>query len=185
MIFYRYFGGYFSTHPTLFVTDVDLAKQMYVKDFEYFSDRVDILLSHSDPMFKKNLLAAKGKEWKQLRQTVSPAFTNVKMKNMFILIAETTKKFVRYFDDMNQDIMEVEMKETYCKFTNDVISSCAFGAQCDSFKNPDNEIYRLGKVVLSSTPFNPLWVMFVALFPKLNKVSSLRYLFDFYSTVFW
>ncbi|XP_044759258.1 cytochrome P450 9e2-like [Coccinella septempunctata] len=170
----RYFGSYLSIYPALYVTDIDLIKQMFVKDFEHFTDRFDLLNAQSDPIINKNLLAARGKQWKELRTTVSPVFTNSKMKAMFVLIAESARKFVEHFDAMDGDTIEVEMKEAFCKYTNDVIASCAFGAQCDSLKNPKNEIYLAGKIVTTTTPFKVLNVLFVTLFPKFNRIFGLN-----------
>ncbi|XP_044758512.1 cytochrome P450 9e2-like [Coccinella septempunctata] len=170
----RYFGTYLSNFPVLVVRDLDLIKQMFVKDFEHFTDRLDIFNARSDPIFKNNLVAAKGKQWKRLRTTLSPAFSSSKMKAMFVLIEESARKFVDHFDAMNMDVIEVEMKDAFSKYANDVIASCAFGAECDSLKNPQNEIFLAGAAVNRTTPFKVLGVLFVILFPRLNKFLGLN-----------
>ncbi|XP_045477366.1 cytochrome P450 9e2-like [Harmonia axyridis] len=165
----RYYGSYMSVMPALFIRDLDLIKKILIKDFEHFTNRLDILNASSDPIFRNNLLVAKGKKWKALRSTISPVFTTAKMKAMYVLIAEEAKKFVVYYNSMNQDEIEVEMKEMYSKFTNDVIASCSFGVQIDSLKDPKNDMFLAGKVITQTTPFNVAWILISMLFPKLLK----------------
>ena len=45
----------------------------------------------------------------------------------------------------SSDILPVELKDLFTKFTNDVIATAAFGIQCNTLQNPDNEFYRMGK----------------------------------------
>jgi cytochrome P450 family 9 len=43
------------------------------------------------------------------------------------------------------DVLSLEVKDLFTKFTNDVIATAAFGIQCNTLQNPDNEFYRMGK----------------------------------------
>ena len=43
------------------------------------------------------------------------------------------------------DILSLELKDLFTEFTNDVIATAAFGIQCNTLQNPDNEFYRVGK----------------------------------------
>ena len=36
----KYYGGYFFKNPTLYINDVDFVRQILVKDFDYFLDRM-------------------------------------------------------------------------------------------------------------------------------------------------
>ncbi|XP_045477863.1 cytochrome P450 9e2-like [Harmonia axyridis] len=166
----RYYGSYQFLKPSLFVRDLDLIKQITIKDFDHFTDHVDILNSNNDPIFSKNLFSLKGKEWRELRSTLSPAFTSSKMKAMFVLISEASKKFVEHFEAKKEEIIEVEMKETYSKFTNDVIATCAFGINCDTLENPENEFFTMGKAVTRSTFLRMMRALVRMLFPTIFEV---------------
>ncbi|KAK9887719.1 hypothetical protein WA026_000038 [Henosepilachna vigintioctopunctata] len=163
----RYYGSYQFLKPSLFVRDLDLIKQLTVKDFDHFTDHVDIFRGDQDSILSKNLFTMKGKEWRELRTTLSPAFTSAKMKAMFVLISEAAKKFAEHFQDLNEEIVEVEMKEAYSKFTNDVIATCAFGISCDSLKDPSNEFFSMGKLVTATSPLRMLRALLFGFFPKL------------------
>ncbi|XP_044758511.1 cytochrome P450 9e2-like [Coccinella septempunctata] len=170
----RYYGSYQFLKPSLFIRDVDIIKQITIKDFDHFTDHVDILNSSNDPIFSKNLFSLKGREWREVRSTLSPAFTSSKMKAMFVLISEASKKFVEHFEALDKDLVEVEMKETYSKFTNDVIATCAFGISCDTLENPDNEFFAMGKAVTRSSLLRMMRAMLMMFFPKVFEVLKIK-----------
>jgi cytochrome P450 family 9 len=48
--------------------------------------------------------------------------------------------------DGTSDVLSLELKELFTKYTNDVIATAAFGIQCNTLENPNNEFYKMGKV---------------------------------------
>nr|QZM07461.1 cytochrome P450 monooxygenase CYP9EK2 [Lasioderma serricorne] len=140
----RYFGGYQLGIPAIFVRDVELIKKITVKDFDHFLDHTNQFSPNAEDIFSKNLFSMKGTAWREMRATLSPAFTSSKMRNMFIFMNTCAENFVSHFHKKNQDLIEVEMREIITKFTSDVIASTAFGVECDSTDNPRNEFYRMG-----------------------------------------
>jgi cytochrome P450 family 9 len=70
------------------------------------------------------------------------------------------------------DILSLELKDLFRKFTNDVIATAAFGIQCNTLQIPDNEFYRMGK------EFNKFSILRLIVFigyrfiPKVMKVLS-------------
>ena len=93
---------------------------------------------------------------------------------MFTLISQSGEQFVKYFLKNNENLITVEMKDVFTRFTNDAIANTAFGVKCDSLRDRENEFYLMGK---EATNFNGFWknlrffgYMFV---PKLFKVNAL------------
>lgn len=41
-----------------------------------------------------------------------------------------------------KSVIELEIKEIFSKYTNDLIATCAFGTNINSFENPDNEFLK-------------------------------------------
>lgn len=68
------------------INDIDLIKQITIKDFEHFTDHVKLVEDMNDPVLDLNLFALEGEKWKDMRSTLSPAFTSSKMKAMFTLM---------------------------------------------------------------------------------------------------
>lgn len=72
-----------------------------------------------------------------MRSTLSPAFTGLKMRQMFDFVVAVSRQTA---DSLKHQGVseEVEFKELAMKFTVDNIASCAFGIEVNSFKDPEN-----------------------------------------------
>lgn len=106
--------------------------------------------------------------WRELRPTVSPAFTSSKMKMMFGLIEQCSRQFVEHFAKKNQDTIELDLDDNLSRLTNDVIATTSFGLQCDSLKERNNKFYLMGKELTNLR----LFVFFLQhISPKLAKVN--------------
>lgn len=63
---------------------------------------------------------------------------------MFGLMEQCATNFVQHFVLKDEDLLEIEVKETFSRYINDVIASTCFGYQCDSMKDKNNEFYLSG-----------------------------------------
>jgi len=73
--------GIFSFHKrTLLVRDVELVKNILVKDYHNFMDRIFSVEERFDPLFGNILTAFKGQLWRHLRTSLTPMFSSRKMK---------------------------------------------------------------------------------------------------------
>ena len=119
-----FYGGYFLKNPVLFVKDVDLVKQITVKDFEYFINRRsstmrDIFFAgttRTDKIWSTQMTSAEGDEWKNIRATFTPIFTSGKMKAMMIFIQESCSKLSNAFNNFATTKEDFELKECVGKF---------------------------------------------------------------------
>ena len=68
------------------------------------------------------------------------------------------------------NILAVEMKDLFTRYTNDVIATSAFGIECDSLSNPKNEFYEMGRDVTNFRGVRALIFFGYAFSPKLMKV---------------
>nr|AKZ17700.1 cytochrome P450 monooxygenase CYP9Z62 [Tenebrio molitor] len=167
----RYSGIYQFFAPTLVITDPDLIKQIAVKDFDHFVDHPVFVSEDVDPLWGKNLVALTGQGWREMRTTLSPAFTSSKMKYMFSLISQSGEQFVNHFLKKNEDLITVEMKDTLTRFTNDVIANTAFGIECDSLGERKNEFYMMGKEATNLTgTWMTIKLFAFILIPKVCKI---------------
>lgn len=109
-----------------------------------------------------------------MRVSLSPAYTGAKMREMFELINTAAINYVNYYKTILEtkeiQSIEIESKDSFMRFANDVIATCALGIECDSLQNPTNEMY---KMALASRPvgFVRTLKFLIALnIPKLSKV---------------
>ncbi|KAI2474117.1 cytochrome P450 9e2-like [Diabrotica virgifera virgifera] len=174
----RYIGTYQFFKPMVQINDPELIKDVTVKNFDHFMDHTNQVSENSDPLWTKNLVALRGQQWRDMRSVLSPSFTSSKMKVMFTLMTECAQNFSKHFQNKNQDIVELELKDTFTRFTNDVIATTAFGIKVDSLENPENEFYLMGKEVTNFTSTSRMLKMLLAqVFPRVANFFKIS-LFD-------
>lgn len=169
-MFLRYFGGFLFTNTGLIIRDVELVKKITIEHFDHFQDHNTSFFPKDDDIFSKNLFSMKGSAWREMRATLNPAFSSGKMSDMFGLMDQCAKRFVDHFVKMDQNLIEVEMRDVVTKYTNDVIASTCFGMEYDSLANPENEFYKMGSdlIALNDGIFLKLFVISTA--PWIAKV---------------
>lgn len=72
---------------------------------------------------------------------------------MFELVTECADDVVKHFLKKveNGEKINIELKEFFARYTNDIIASCAFGLKINSFDDPENEFYTSGRAILNFT----------------------------------
>lgn len=122
-------------NPLLTICDPHLISQIGIKDFDSFVDHRQVLNKDVEPIIGRSLFTLTGYEWREMRATLSPAFTGNKMRLMFTLIKDSAENLVKTIQEMydKQQVVSkskpfiLEVKDVYTKYTNDVIASAAFG----------------------------------------------------------
>uniref|UniRef100_A0A182JKW9 Uncharacterized protein n=1 Tax=Anopheles atroparvus TaxID=41427 RepID=A0A182JKW9_ANOAO len=171
----KVFGTFDLTSPVFVVRDPELIKRIGVKDFDYFVNHRPIFGSSdntsSHSLFSKTLIALNDQKWRDMRATLSPAFTGSKMRQMFDLVGECCTKMVKFYQNevhSKGGAQEHEMKDVFTRYANDVIATCAFGIKVDSLHNAENDFYVNGrKMILLQRPIVLLKVFGFRLVPKL------------------
>lgn len=137
-------GFFIRNEPALLVTDIDLLRDVMIKDFTNFTDR-GIRVSEKVEPFSQNLLNLEHARWRPLRIKLSPTFTSGRLKEMFHLLLESGRFLEKYMETISSKNEPVEVRDITAKFTTNVIGSCAFGLDIDVFTDGDNEFLRRGK----------------------------------------
>ncbi|KAF2904071.1 hypothetical protein ILUMI_02105 [Ignelater luminosus] len=146
----RYCGYYFFTEPVLVVLDLDLVKSVITKDFSHFTDHAEYCNEKNDPL-SGHLFALRGEKWKKLRVKMTPTFTSGKMKMMFQSLIDCSHELIRHMDGLCERKEPMDVKEVAGKFTTDIIGTCAFGIECNSFRNPNSEFRKHGRQIFQSS----------------------------------
>ena len=137
-----YYGFYFMHSPMLIVTDVDMVRNITVKDFDSFVNRgssgvMKIFKSgtRTDMIWRQQLTSLENEEWKNLRSTFSPIFTAGKMKAMMIFMQETCNQLTKHLDGFADSKEDFEIKKSLGKYSMATIASAAFGVDAECFTN--------------------------------------------------
>jgi len=92
-------------------------------------------------------------------------------KTMLVLLTQTFLKNVFIISlCLEGNLLAVEMKDLFTRYSNDVIATSAFGIGCDSLKNPKNEFYEMGRDITNFRGLRALIFFGYMMSPKLMKV---------------
>lgn len=167
---HKYLGVFLGRRPVFIVCDVDLLKTLLVKDFQYITDRGQFYDREKEPL-SAHLFNLAGNEWKTLRTKLTPTFTTGKMKNMFYLVRACADQLDSFLaTETAVDGGELEMAEVMAKFTTDVISSCAFGVEANSLKDPNAAFRHAGRSLFTISPWRAVLGMVGETMPPLRRI---------------
>lgn len=165
---HKHAGLYFFTRPVYVPIDPDLVKNILSKDFAHFQDRGTYFDEKHDPL-SAHLFSLEGKKWKNLRVKLTPTFTSGKMKMMFQTLLDCGDQMMEKIDELSESKEAVDSKELLACFTTDVIGSCAFGLECNSFKNKNSEFRAHGRRLFLSKLSRRFRILLIAAAPNLCK----------------
>lgn len=180
----RYVGMYDMMDPVVVIRDPELVKSLSVKHFEHFVDHRQFVDEVQDPLFGKNLFALRGAKWKDIRNMLSPAFTSSKMKSMFILMNNCAATFSEYMASLPEEQRDREMKESFNRYTTDVIATCAFGISVDSMKDPKNDFFVYGRDAANFDLIRTLKFFLLRNVPRLCRLVNMKLISDEVSNFF-
>nr|XP_014086784.1 probable cytochrome P450 9f2 [Bactrocera oleae] len=149
------YGIFFQTTPIFLIRDPEILRKITVKDFDHFVNHRDFFGDSPHDLFSNSLIQLNDDKWKDMRSTLSPAFTGSRLRQMFELINQVAEDSAKYLQQLQSEGdgegVELELKDYATRFATDVIASTAFGLQVNSFENKENQFYMLGK---KATTFN-------------------------------
>ncbi|KAL5018100.1 hypothetical protein ScPMuIL_003822 [Solemya velum] len=165
----KVYGVFIGAFPVLFVNDLDILRQITVKEFNNFTDRVTDI-GGSEDTIGKGVFFLGGSDWKRVRNIITPAFSSGKIKLMFGMMNERAIKLTENLMDTAGNDGYVIMGDAFGAFTIDVIAATAFGLDIDSQRNPDDPFYKICKKLFGRLKIeNPLFLVLLT-FPFLIKI---------------
>jgi len=165
--------------PQLVIQDMDLIKDVLIKDFDHFVDRREI--DFGDSKYLTNMLTVLvGEQWKTMRTMLSPIFTSGKLKGMVKLIDKVGDSMVDHLEKFAEEGIEFETKQLFTLYGVDVVASTGFGFEAKAFSDP-NSIFKdqvdqlncVGKYKLKGLAQFKL--MFIFVFPTLAKLFKMEF----------
>ncbi|XP_014276022.3 probable cytochrome P450 6a14 [Halyomorpha halys] len=161
----KYGGFYHSILPMLMIRDPEYINDILKTSFEHFPDRIFHVDGKTNPL-DQHLFFIRGNKWRYLRSKLSPLFSQVKLKWMYEEIENCANIFVECMKEI-ADGKDVDMKELLARCTTDVISSCAFGVEPQSLKDPNSEFRQIGKDFFDPNKINMLLTFFRIVIPRI------------------
>ncbi|XP_011301578.1 probable cytochrome P450 6a14 [Fopius arisanus] len=141
-------GIFIRRRPILVLRDLDLIRDILIRDFSKFADRGLKTFEKAEPL-SQHLLNLEHSKWRPLRNKLSPAFTSGKLKDMFYLLLSCGNHLQEYVDKLISKGDSIEVRDLTARFTTDVIGSCAFGLEMHAMDDENSEFRRMGKYVFN------------------------------------
>ncbi|KAG7157255.1 Cytochrome P450 6k1-like 12 [Homarus americanus] len=138
----NFVGGYEIFKPSLIVRDPGLVKRIMIQDFDHFSERRTFGKSKKDECLREMLFLINGSHWKGVRSIMSPTFTSGRMRQMYHLVEEKADALIERLQRHCQEKSFVKTKTIYARYVMDVIGTCAFGIECNSINNEEEEFCK-------------------------------------------
>ncbi|KAJ8965098.1 hypothetical protein NQ317_010501 [Molorchus minor] len=183
---WRHVGLYRLTKPIYMPMDLDLIKSIMTKDFSHFVDR-GLYYNEKDDPISAHLFALGGTKWRNLRVKLTPTFTSGKLKAMFQTVVDCGLVMEEYIQKNINDKDPVEIKELLGRLTTNVIGTCAFGIDCNTFKDEDSPFTNTTRKLFKTSILRSLRAIFSQSFPGLCKSLGIRSvprdISDFYTKV--
>ncbi|KFM74679.1 Cytochrome P450 3A11, partial [Stegodyphus mimosarum] len=137
------YGHYEGNRAVISVADPVLLRDIFVKDFQFFTGRRPI--GTGNPVSENMMPNLRGEDWKRVRTIVTPTFTTGKIKRMMSILKDCSKALVGNFRKSAEKGDPVEAKPLYGAFTMDVIASSAFSTKLDSYNDPNNKFVQTAR----------------------------------------
>ncbi|KAI8436354.1 hypothetical protein MSG28_004388 [Choristoneura fumiferana] len=142
----RFVGRYEFMTPYVMIRDPELLKKVTVKDFDYFVDRSLVIDAKVEPLFGRALIGLRSEEWREMRATLSPAFTSSKIRQMVPFMVDVGERMMSSLkskiEQSESGYIDLEAKNLTSRYATDVIATCAFGLDINS-QFEDNLFYKM------------------------------------------
>ncbi|XP_032676573.1 cytochrome P450 9e2-like isoform X2 [Odontomachus brunneus] len=172
-------GIYNKTQPALVIRDPELVKIVMESNFDSFSENLVKVDPQLDPLFAVNPFFATGELWFISRKRLSLAFTSKRLKLMYSCVEQGCKKFDDYLDrkmSKSNGIIELEMRNLFCKYTGEVVAKAVFGVEGFCFdENHPTSFVTMGKLIFDPTPLSKIAQTFNFFLPEFNKILKIPF----------
>lgn len=133
---------YMLINPVAMITDLDLIRQIFTKDFNNFVDRGLYSNEDADPL-TAHLFNMSGEPWRKMRHCLTPTFTGSKIKGMFHIIESKGSDLVEFIKRNLHAKDGIRMKELMTRFTADVVALTSFGLETKALQTEKPAILEI------------------------------------------
>ncbi|KAI8507021.1 Thromboxane-A synthase [Branchiostoma belcheri] len=164
----KVYGVFSGSSPILIVSDPEMLREIFIKQFHNFSRRNAEFMTLNTIPSGRYLINLSGEDWKNIRTTITPAFSTGKLKQMVGQLNRCANILADTVGGFAKTGKPFKARELTGGFTMDAIASTAFGTEIDSQRNPEDPFVIHGRQGFKFDFRNPilwLWIFF----PKIMR----------------
>lgn len=168
----KVFGFFSGSRPSLVVSDLDMIKQILIKDFQNFSNRPKMTIK-AEPVVS-TVVGLRDQRWKDVRALLAPTFSMSKMKLMAGIMNEKVDELLRIVAEHEEKGEAVEWYTTYQGLTLDVICECALAIKSNCQRDKNDSLMHAVRGFLQNAlnTFNTLAIYFPVVGQIMSFVSN-------------
>jgi cytochrome P450 family 6 len=166
-------GVFFFLKPNIMITDLDVIKDVLIRNFDNFRNR-GLYYNEKDDPLSANLFTVEDYEWKHMRTKMTPTFTSGRMKMMFNIIADIADNMVEELN-ASSSLEMVEARDIFVKYTVDVIGNVAFGLDLNAIKDKDSQFHQMAMKVFKPSATFFLKSFFLISFKSIGHALRMRF----------
>ncbi|XP_025106024.1 cytochrome P450 3A43-like [Pomacea canaliculata] len=166
------FGVYFMRDAMLLTNDIDILKEVFVKDFSNFSDRSQIPRRPLNYPINHSLPFENGDNWRRMRHTMTPTFSTSKLKLMGPYINRCCDNLSSALQRLSEKRELADVKRIFGAYTMDVIAGTGFGLKTDSLLDENNLFLKALTNMFQNTSSMSWRSVLLSLFPFLRRISN-------------
>lgn len=134
--------GYFTGHrPTLLVADLEMLRQILIKDFPSFANRARYFLAKKP--YSDMIVDMRDHHWKFLRRITTPVFSLSRLRMMLGLMQGSVDDFLAVVSEHADSGLDMDIFSVSQRLTLDVIGRCALAMKIECLKNPEEPLLLL------------------------------------------
>ncbi|CAB3401806.1 unnamed protein product [Caenorhabditis bovis] len=178
-IYGKYVGIYLGRHLNIHVTDEDDIKEIYIKNFSNFSDRVVPPIFEQSKLISSLLQASYADGWKRIRSAIAPTFSTGKMRAMHHAVESKIDTFLKLIEEKVDSGEKFDIYDDYQALTLDVIGKCAFAIESNSLNNREEVFYvQARKFILHTDIRHSVLITSSFVFPEFTSIWKMFYRFS-------
>ena len=173
--FGKIYGAYNGLNPQISISDPKILKQIYIKEFSNFSQRSNSFKLINGEALNTGVNVVSGRQWKRVRNTISPSFSSSKLREMFQIVENCVDATVNRLQKVwKENNGRFDSKEVFSRLSLDVICSAAFSTNVNVQNDDDKppQIIEAAKKAFDFSVVGKPWFILVFMFPWIEKIIS-------------
>lgn len=164
------YGIFFMGYPCIVISDISSLRQILIKDFDKFINRPKSgqfdgehnLLSHM-------LFILRDKRWKDVRNSLTPAFSTAKIKSIFSIVLDCIRITESIIDkSISEKNHQFDTRKILGNLVMDIITKSAFGLDENLQLEEKSKFMQMANKMFNFSFFNPR-LLFMVLFPNVAE----------------
>ncbi|KAK9880002.1 hypothetical protein WA026_008514 [Henosepilachna vigintioctopunctata] len=170
-------GIFILDKPGLMIKDLDLVRDVLIKDFEYFMDRNLANNEKHDIMGSNMIFLMKSPKWNIVRKKMTPIFTTSKIKMMSVLVQRCSEQMMDYVSKKTIQNTVLDVRDVSLKYAVNSITSSFFGLEAGCFEENGSIFSVVSKRIMNWKRFSTA-VQAICFFfaPFLVKLFSMNFI---------